>query len=212
MKKNKLFALVLACVMVLSMATPAFAEELNITGSTQAPTINVTVPSTGTVIINPYEMEVTQGDAEVTDKIISATQYIVNESDVAIGITVAITGTASGNAVLATAALKGTETTNSVFMYLEIAKATADDGTGDPTWAESYTKAAGQIIVTSKETTTKDVLVLGAGDETATYAAFRLAGDVASKPATAWTTTDKVDVKIVFTFNPVAASNVPSEG
>lgn len=205
MKKNKLFTLVLAGVMALSMAVPAFAEEVNITGSTQAPTISITVPTEGTVVINPYRMTVEVEEEEVTDKIISAVQYIVNESDVAVSVSATVTGTVAGEAVLATAALKGTETTKSVFMYLEVAEATADDGTGDPEWATAYDKAT-HVIVNAKGTTLSNILTLDAGDEDPTYAAFHLAGDVASAPATAWTDADTVSVKIVFTFNPVAAN------
>lgn len=216
---KKLFALVLSCAMMLGLAATAFAEdvtiedpnesgvysqETTITGTTQAPTIKVTVPSTGDVVINPYGMK--YGDDDATDKVISAAQFIKNESDVDIAISVTVTGKVDegSNAVLATAALKGTETTKSVFLYFEILEAT-DDST-EPTWAEGYNKDL-HVIAAAKATTKAGVHTMKAGNETATYAAFHLAGDVASAPATPWADTDTVSVVIAFTFNPVISTS-----
>ncbi|MBR3704363.1 MAG: hypothetical protein IKM11_02620 [Oscillospiraceae bacterium] len=215
---KKLFALILSCAMVLGLAATAFAEdvtiedpnesgvysqETTITGATQAPTIKVTVPSTGDVVINPYGMKYGADDA--TDKIISAAQYIKNESNVDISISVTVTGQVDegSNAVLATAALKGTETTKSVFLYFEILEAV--DGETEPTWAEAYSKDL-HVIAAAKATTKAGVHVMKAGDEAATFAAFHLAGDVASAPATPWADTDTVSVVIAFTFNPVVSA------
>lgn len=218
---KKLFALVLSCAMLLGLATTAFAADTEvtdpdengaygasteITGETQAPTIKVTVPATGAIIINPYGMEYTpdSGDPS-TDKIISAAQFIKNESDVSISVDVTVTGTIpeTSKAVLATGALKGTETTKSIFLYFEILE--AEDGETEPTWAESYDKTK-HVLVAAKATTLKNVVVLAAGDEAATYAAFHLTGGVASAPATPWTETDTVDVTVAFTFNPTVTA------
>lgn len=205
--------------MALSLAVPAFAsgntatsltQNTEVTGNTEVPTISITVPATAAVIVNPYKMTV-QNDAgtDVTDQIVSATQYIKNESDVALKVSTEVTGKPAGTLTLATATTQGTKavTTNSVFMYFEIGAATADDGTGDPTWAAAYdSKAATQILVGSKAVKKADMLTLGAGDQAATYAAYRLTGDAASAPTTAWTSADKVDVAIAFTFTPTATA------
>ena len=217
---KKLFALLLSCALMLGATTTALAAdeeatpdengvykiETEIESSVKAPTIKVTVPTTGAVGINPYgmEFEVDGLDEAATDKIISPVQFIKNESDVAISVDVSVSATPAEGVTLATAALKGTETTKSVFLYFEIAN--AEDASTEPTWADAYNaKTAGHVIVgtEAKPTVKTGVVQLAAGDDAATYAAFHMAGDVASKSAKPWADTDTVDVKIAFTFNPV---------
>ena len=199
MNFKKIMSTALASVMALSLAVPAFAadgdleQNTAITGTTQAPTIKITVPATGTVTVNPYKMEVTVGSDTKTDQIISATQFIENASDVAVKVSAQVTGTAAGNLTFATASTQGSRapTTNSVFMYFEMDVADKTDGTADPTWATAYdSKSTKQILVSTKATKKADMLTLAAGTGTAAaatggYAAFHLAGDAASTPTTA---------------------------
>ena len=223
MNFKKIMSTALAGVMALSLAVPAFAaanaetaleQNTAITGTTQAPTIKITVPATGTVTVNPYKMAVSVGGSDVTDQIISATQYIENASNVAIKVSAQVTGTAAGNLAFATATTQGTKavTTNSVFMYFEMDVADKNDGTADPTWATAYdSKSNKQILVSTKATKKTDMVTLAAGTSTAAastggYAAFHLAGDAASAPTSAWTDADKADVAIAFTFTPTSTS------
>ena len=218
MKFKKLVSTALAGAMALSLSVPAFAadtdleQSTNITGTTQAPTIKITVPAAGTVVVNPYKMSVTPdgGSTAVTDQIISATQFIENASDVALKVSAEVTGTAAGNLAFATASTQGSRapTTNSVFMYFEMLA--SDNNSTEPTWATAYdSKATTQILVSTKATKKADMLTLAAGTGTAAasaggYAAFHLAGDAASTPTTAWAAADKADVAIAFTFTPTA--------
>lgn len=217
MNFKKIMSSALAGVMALSLAVPAFAadgdleQSTAITGTTQAPTIKITVPATGTVTVNPYKMEVTVGSDTKTDQIISATQFIENASDVAVKVSAQVTGTAAGNLAFATASTQTKAvTTNSVFMYFEMVA--SDDGSTEPTWATAYdSKSATQILISTKATKKADMLTLAAGTGTAAastggYAAFHLAGDAASTPTTAWAAADKADVAIAFTFTPTATS------
>ena len=129
MNFKKIMSTALAGVMALSLAVPAFAaansdtsleQNTAITGTTQAPTIKITVPAAGTVTVNPYKMAVSVGGSDVTDQIISATQFIDNASDVAVKVSAQVTGTAAGNLAFATASTQTKAvTTNSVFMYFE---------------------------------------------------------------------------------------------
>ena len=225
MNFKKIMSTALAGVMALSLSVPALAaantetsltQNTEVTGSTEAPTIKITVPATNTVIVNPYKMTVQNaaGD-DVTDQIVSATKYIKNESDVALKVSAEVTGKPAGALTLATASTQGgtrAVTTNSVFMSFEIGAATAEDGTGDPTWAANGydSKLASQILVSAKAVKKADMLTLGVGETTATYAGYRLTGDAADTPTNAWTENDKVDVSIAFTFTPtVAATPAP---
>ena len=188
MNFKKLISTAMAGAMALSLSVPAFAaansntsleQNTAITGTTQAPTIKITVPAAGTVTVNPYKMAVSVGGSDVTDQIISATQFIENASDVALKVSAEVTGTAAGNLAFATASTQTKAvTTNSVFMYFEMVA--SDDGSTEPTWATAYdSKSATQILISTKATKKADMLTLAA---------------------------DKADVAIAFTFTPTATS------
>ena len=117
MNFKKIMSTALAGVMALSLSVPALAaantetsltQNTEVTGSTEAPTIKITVPATNTVIVNPYKMTVQNaaGD-DVTDQIVSATKYIKNESDVALKVSAEVTGKPAGALTLATASTQG---------------------------------------------------------------------------------------------------------
>lgn len=212
MSMKKIVSAAMALAMAASLTVPAFAATDNttdITGTTQAPTIAVTVPATGAVTVNPYKMEVTVNSNQVTDQIISAPMYVENSSDVPLVFDVTVTGKKEGNAIFSTTPI-GTKvvTTNSVFMYAEFGAATANDGTGDPTWAAAYdSKATNQVAISERSTTKKAVVELAANASGAkNYVAFKLAGDASSQPTTAWTAADKVGATIAFTFTAKAAA------
>lgn len=221
--KKKLLTLALAGVLALSSSTMALAADkvvenptdgvysatVDVTTETTVPTIKVTVPGELTVGINPYKLEYAIGGENYTDSIANVEQSIKNESTVAVSISATAGATAKGEAVLATTALKGTETTKSIFAYLEM-KEKADEDT-PATFATAYdTKATNQVVFTAKATTKKDMVTLAAGDSTATYAGFKIFGGVAAKPAKPWTSTDGVDLSLVFTIDPVVAT--PASG
>lgn len=212
---KKVLSLVLALAMVLTLAVPAFAgsstpsNTTDITGTTKAPTITVTVPASAAVTVNPYKMEVTVGSDKVSDQIIFATQYVENTSDVALVFDVTVTGKKEGNAIFSTTSTAGKiVATNSVFLYAEFGAATADDGSGDPTWGNAFdTKATNMVAISDKAVTKKAVAELAATDgSTANYLAFKLAGDASSQPTTAWTASDKVGATIAFTFTAKATT------
>lgn len=220
MKFKKIMSAVLAGAMALSMSAVAFASgnETKVTGSTEVPTINVTVPTTAAFVVNPYGLSLDHDNdnatPDVTDQIISDVAYLKSTTETALRVTATVTGEAKGNTKLATATTQGAKapTTNSVFLYFEIGKATADDGNGDPTWGTAYdAKATNQILVAAKATTKADVVVMDkcpdpTDADSATIAAYRLAGDAVSAPAVAWAATDTVDVTVAFTFLPTVVT------
>lgn len=218
---KKTLSLVLALIMVMALAVPAFAaggastdpysKTTEVAGTTKVPTVNVTIPTSAAITVNPYKMSVDvsadqDGSDMKNDQIISPVQYVKNESDVAIALDVSITGKVEGEAVFATAPVTDKILTKSAFVYFEIKAATAEDGTGDPTWATAYdSKATDQVLLAAKAVVKKDVAKLGKGDETPTYAAFRLNGNVADKSTKPWASTDKVSATIAFTIKPAIA-------
>ncbi len=232
MTMKKITSLALSGALALSLSAPAFAadpdtKELSldapsanttISVTTKAPTIKVTIPQTGAALLNPYKMSVKPIDATgaedasgtaVQDQILSPTQYITNESDVAVSISADITGKPAKNVSLANADW-GTKppTTNSVFMYFQILN--TDDNTSDVTWDNFDAKSTKQAVVATTKVSKPDMVTLAADtdpdttDTGDTYAAFHFGGKVVEKPAKAWTAADTVDVTIAFSVAPVA--------
>lgn len=225
MKFKKVATLVLAGAMALSMAVPAFAADTDleqsteITGTTQTPTISISVPATGAVVLNPYKMSVDlsedqDGSEVVTNQIISATNYIKNKTDVALAVSATVTGKVAGEAVFATATTQGTKavTTKSAFVYLEVIDTGAgEDGDAtapataptDASWKAYDAKAVNQVLLSAKAVTKANMLTVPAvAADNSSFIAFRLAGDAASAPTKAWTSADTVSATIAFTFTP----------
>ena len=211
-KMNKRFvAGMLSSAFVLSLGMSAFAadtatldgtewtSDVEVTVTTEVPTIKVTLPTTADITINPYKMEVEVDSETYSDSIISPEYTIKNESDCGVKITATASAAAAGEAVIATAALKGTETTKSIFLYIDAAY----EGTA---YGEAYnSKAVNQLAITTKEAS-KTIMELAAGADAATEGTYMIKGDAASAPATPWTATDTATVTLSFKIDPVAVA------
>ncbi len=97
--KKRVLSSVIAAASAASMALPVFAANMDteITGTYSAPTIAVTVPTTGTAVINPYGlgMEVTKSDSTkvtVAGQIATAPLYITNESSMRLSVGASVSG------------------------------------------------------------------------------------------------------------------------
>ena len=250
---KKLFALVLSCAMMLGLAATAFAADeaatqgeggaytadTEIEGPTTAPIIKVMVPTTGSVVVNPYKMNVSFNGEQVTDQILSADQFVLNQSNVDISVSVSITATVGTDVVLSTSALKGTETTKSIYLYFQ--SKIVEDPTYENADSPDYTAPifavdawgifdkANSVVLTAAEGKTASLtkyLTIPAATyvydeddatvldhiETNGALAFHLAGAAATAPTVAWTDADTVDVVIAFTFTAVAGTGTTTEG
>lgn len=233
MSAKKLIASTLACALAFSMMVPAFAADgdvtaengvyagkTEITGDITTPTITVNVPTTGGVMVNPYQMTYTGSDSEEhTEQIFSAVQYITNKSNVGISIDASVKGVLpeGGASQVVLAATEPTDwsktTTKSAFIYLEVKPATKNDGSADPDWAAKFDKTAADQVVVALGKDTKKVGICKLDAPTSAdapnYAAFKLDGAAAPTPSVPWASTDKVNVTITFTFNPVMNTVTP---
>lgn len=230
---KKLISSVLAGVCALSMTSIAsFAadtaitdlgsdgvatQQVTFTSVTAMPTLKVTVPTTADVVLNPYKIAVTTPIAG-NDTIMSPEYEIRNESDCAVAVSATVKATPAGSATMATAALKGTETTKSVFMYLEATKTsgtyyeggyvakkvTAKTGsTLTPEQEAANAACDAQMIITTKDTT-KTLTTLEAGNSTAQSIFFKVQGDAVTAPKTPWVAADKVDLAMTLKITPAA--------
>lgn len=210
---KKVLSLVLAMALILAVAVPAFATETTLTDPAKAatgasttvtatpkvPTINVVVPKTASVVVNPYQMSVGEGAAASQDQIISATSYITNKSDIKLNVGVSVTGKAGSGVTLASATAVS-EKTNSVFLKFGINNSADNTSPLD----FSTLPAANTVVVSA---TKQDItgLELAATTESApNYLAFAVTGDAATAPDKPWTAAMTVTTTVAFTFTPVA--------
>lgn len=225
--KKKILSMALACALVLSASqtvgaagdttidapdatTKAYEAKVEATTDVTVPTINITLSDTSSkqVGINPYGLEYTiNGISEKQkDAIPNREETITNNSNVPIEVNVTTQAEVSQNseAVIASSTLKGTETTKSVFAYLQI-KAKDSNSAALTTTPAYNTKDDTLIAFGTKATTKKAMLTLKAKEgSTASYAGYKIFGQVAEKPAKAWATTDTLKYTIIFQFQPVA--------
>lgn len=211
-KMNKRFvAGMLSSAFVLSLGMSAFAaddavldgttwtNDVTVTVTTEVPTIKVTLPTTADITINPYKMEVEVDGETYSESIISPEYTITNESDCGVKITATASATAGGDAVIASSALKGTESTKSIFLYI-------DSAYGDVAYADAYnSKSTNQLAITSKEAS-KTIMELAAGADAAQEGTYMIKGDAASAPDEPWKATDTATVTLSFKVDPVAAA------
>lgn len=228
--KKKILAAALAMTMVLGSSTSALATptttaaptdgiygaDVSIDSSVKVPVINISVPTTVKIGINPYEMnynpeDPTDTSATLNNQIVCADQEITNESDVPIEVNIEeLKATPAGDLVLAAAAPAAAVQTKTAFIYFE--STTEVDENGKATYPAFKPTNPGVLVVpaatasnasTAKGAKKEKILTIAAGDQTAQKAMFRFAGSVASKPAKAWTAADKATISVKFTFTPL---------
>ena len=235
--KKKILVFGLAMTMVMGMSLTAFAEttlegeagestveSTDITGTSQfkAPTLKVEVPTTlAPVILNPYQLDYKadeDSDETSNDVFISSKETIKNFSDVPLQVDIAAfsaAATEGSNAKIATAALKETDKTNSVFVYMVVSD--DDEKLGDAydakatnmliagTSAKAATKNAVGVVKRNVKTTEQDddndVIV---DHPESIY--FKVNGDIVKTPTTAWQSADGISVSVKFSFTALTVS------
>lgn len=232
---KKFFAMVMAGVMTMGMGVTAFAEgenKMEVTGTTAAPILKMTIPTTSTLVVNPYKLSVDDpdddGDEKINSQIISPVKYIYSSSNVPVTANVTVTGSVKGGATFATAdptTASKPSTKKDVYLYAQVsdvkdlgAAVTGTPATDDAaaaalglTFGEAYSSTA-DVLVGAKAVTKAGMFKMapatfgedGTTVEDAKVIGFRLAGTANDKSPTAWTADDSVDVAITFDFVPGA--------
>ncbi len=125
MKCKRLISMGLATVMAMALGVPALAANTVITGTYQEIKIDVAIPTTGTAVINPYNMPVKamSGTDEVgalttAGKIATQPLIGISTCEVALDVGATVVGAPKGNMMLASEDISE-ETTNSAVIYLE---------------------------------------------------------------------------------------------
>lgn len=212
--KRKLIA-ILTTVLVLLSVPPMSASAL-VTNSSSTVleveclvpdiTVEVTVPGSSRVYINPLSIPVSMGGTINDGQILSELAYIENRSTVPVSVSATVTGTVNpGSSLeLRTRSTEGVHlTTKQAFIYFEMQAA---DSPANVSWDDSYDRKK-HIPVYYDVEEKEDFLTLGAVSQDMRYGVFRLTEDCVAEPVDdPWTFKDGVTATVAFTFRPVPFS------
>ncbi len=166
-------------------------------------TIDVSVPGSGKVFINPCRLPVSlEGGPKSTDQIVSKTMYIRNRSSSPVIMNVTVQGIIGAGSDIRLVVDKpdSDATRKDLFLYAEF-KPTLDDI--EPVWDPRFGDRDYQLTVTSTSRRRSEVLTLAAAGKEKSCAAMRLFGATVMQPKIPWTANDKVEVNFTFEFKPV---------
>lgn len=164
--------------------------------------IDVLVPSSGQMILNPYRLPVDLEGGETTDQIVHSCQTLINQSGFPVTVNVTVTGTipAESEAAFVSAPPAPDAPDKDVFLYAEFQPY--------PDWWEgSYYGLSNQLLVCERGTEGENVLTLDAQGE----GYFRLFGGMSERPESPWSDTDTFGAVLTFTFAPVYAEPAQAE-
>lgn len=214
---KKRLSLCLVLVLLLALAVPAHAVTVRggnktvIKAEPYLPdiTIEVVVPTSGNVYINPNRLPVKVDGNIVNKQIVSDSFHIENLSEVPLKVSVEVEGRikrGSDMGLLTQSTTNITTTAKRAFIFLDIQAVTNPSSV---TWASAY-DANKHVIVRDGSTAKKNIIILDSADQNKRFGAFHLAGDCVQNPREQWTEKDGVDVEVVFTFSPLpVGTNVP---
>ena len=199
MKTKQLIAALLVLLLALSLPAASAAES---PAPDAGGLINVIVPSTGHMVINPYRLAVRPDGVETTAQLVHAPQVLTNLSDfpVAVNVTATASLPRESEAVFVHAPPAPDAKDKEVFLYAEFQER--------PDWWEgAYLDLPNQLPVSPRGASAGNVLTLDAQGE----GWFRLFGALAPSPASAWSDTDTFGAVLSFTFTPVYPDPEPVE-
>ncbi|MBD5170183.1 MAG: hypothetical protein HDT20_08745 [Oscillibacter sp.] len=166
-------------------------EESDPDAEEESPVIDVFVPASGQVIINPYHMKVSASTGETRDQVVHEPQALISDSDFPLLVTAQAVGFIQpGSASRFVAAPPADDAMDKeIFMYVEFQN--------DPTfWTGAYGDWPNQILVTDWGMEKVNVMALDAFG----VGYFRLFGAMTNYPDTMWAAEDAPDVIIAFSF------------
>lgn len=163
------------------------------------PVIQVTVPRSGRVIVNPYSLPVEIGDEISTDQIASEIMTICNTSNVPVVVSASVAGHISefSNMTFASAPIEPDSKDKNVFLYAEFQN---ENGL----WSGEFDSGDNQILICEGISAVTDVLTLDTGSS---EGAFRIFGETSVHPTEPWSEGDCFSVTFTFTFSPVVSAD-----
>jgi len=162
----------------------------------EEPIIDVIVPATGSVIINPYRLNVKLDGVMTREQIVNPAQVLTSHSNVPVLVNATATGVISAGSEAVFVSKPPNAEAKEVFLYVEF-QPTNDN------WIGEYIGAPNQMIVTADGSSKDAVMTLDAGMDSPSYGAYRLFGALSTAPDEMWSSADGIEVSVAFTFTPV---------
>lgn len=192
-------------------SVPALPPEIPI-AEEEPPVIEVLVPSSGQVIINPYCLPVELDGQTATDQIVSAPLILENRSTIPVSVSASVTGTVPpGSGVSFAAAPPMPDSpVKEIFLYAEFHA--VPEPAFQPSWSGLYSDSTNQLMVGFQSAAKADVMRLEAGGTACSWGAMRLFGSAAVSPMVPWQAGDDIQATFVFSFTPIVeapAADVP---
>lgn len=192
-------------------SVPALPPEIPI-AEEEPPVIEVLVPSSGQVIINPYCLPVELDGQTATDQIVSAPLILENRSTIPVSVSASVTGTVPpGSGVSFAAAPPMPDSpVKEIFLYAEFHA--VPEPAFQPSWSGLYSDSTNQLMVGVQSAAKADVLRLEAGGTACSWGVLRLFGSAAVSPMVPWQAGDDIQATFVFSFTPIVeapAADVP---
>lgn len=183
-------------------SVPALPPEIPI-AEEEPPVIEVLVPSSGQVIINPYCLPVELDGQTSTDQIVSAPLILENRSTIPVSVSASVTGTVPpGSGVFFAAAPPMPDSpVKEIFLYAEFHA--VPEPAFQPSWSGLYSDSTNQLMVGVQSAAKADVLRLEAGGTACSWGVLRLFGSAAVSPMVPWQAGDDIQATFVFSFTPI---------
>lgn len=216
MRQKRLLCAVLALVLLVSVqpamasSVPPNGKSVKIAADARIPIIQVSVPSSAEVFLNPYELPVDIGTGRWDyGQILCTPAVVINESEVAINVDLTVTASVKeGSAMmLSSAPTGGNGTQKKAFIYFEIVPSNTDR-VAYVEWAPAFDATKHIVLQNGVAKTRKNVMKLPPITPRGQvadggYAPFRLTGDAVTNPTDEWTEKDGINVTVAFTFTPL---------
>jgi hypothetical protein len=219
--KKKPTALLSAFLFVCSLLTMNASAASNkyttkITSECPIPsvTIDVVVPSSEKVYVNPSKVSVKLGGSISDAQIVTEVGYIENRSVVPVSVSASVSASVkSGSSMkFSSTSTKGSDSTAKLaFVFFQMQA--VSDPESSITWDQTYDESKHILLSTSTKSKTNFLTLAkyDAEDEDDTsnrFGAFMMSGDCVTMPKSAWTTKDGFTANIVFTFKALPYSTV----
>lgn len=211
--KRRLAAILMVIVSAVTVSTGALSSgtATEIHALYKEPVIDVRVPSTGQVLLNPESLPVNVGGHVESAQIVSTPWSIENYSEVGVKVDAVVSAEVAGGSTMEfyKRSVKTKKTRKKlVFMFLDMKVTDPGVSLEGLNWPETVYNSKKQILITEKANDRENIMILAPADINGNLSnggigAFHLGGDAVATPRDAWNpATDKMTVKISFTFRP----------
>lgn len=204
--KKRMILLFMVSILALSMSVSSFAaNNTNISVLYKEPEIQVNIPASGGLIINPYQIPVKVEQKVQTSQIVHKPFTVINRSQIKIAVNVAVSAQiANGSKMELLGRSVSQDRSGDKVAFLFLDKRVTDPGV-DVTgldWSTNF-NSRNHLLISEESNEREAMISLAPADREGSVGAFHIAGNAARYPDEPWNpSVDKVSIEIIFTFRP----------